>query len=78
MMTYKFWLWSNLYLNIKIIDIQKLMKNDEKKLTNEDLEAQQHLNEKKIEETKNKFSLQGWAGVFSKVNVALLKLEAID
>lgn len=74
---------NNLHLDIEINDIQKLMKYDE--LTNEDLidlEAQRHLEEKneneEMEEIKKKFTLKGLAGVFSKVNVTLLELKAMD
>lgn len=76
---------NNLHLDIERNDIQELIKYDEGELTNEDLielEAQQHLEEKnesvEMEEIKKKFTLHGLAGVFSKINAALLELEAMD
>ena len=76
-----------LNLDAEVEDIEELEEYAEGELTNEDLielEAQQHLEEEeekeeeRMEEVQKKFTAKGLAGVFSKVNAALLELEGMD
>ncbi|XP_059583646.1 tigger transposable element-derived protein 1-like [Alligator mississippiensis] len=76
-----------LNLDVEVKDIEELVKYVEGELTNEDLielEAQQHLEEEqeeeeeRMEEVQKKFTVNGLAGVFSKVNAAILELEGMD
>ena len=73
-----------LNLDVEVEDIEELVEYIEGELTNEDLielEGQQHLEEEeeeeRMEEVQNKFTVKGLAGVFSKVNVAILELEGM-
>ncbi|XP_028659019.1 tigger transposable element-derived protein 1-like [Erpetoichthys calabaricus] len=73
-----------LNLDVEVEDIAELVDYADGELTNEDLielEAMQHLEEEEEERTevvKKKFTVHGLAGVFSKINVAMLELEAMD
>nr|XP_020665086.1 tigger transposable element-derived protein 1 [Pogona vitticeps]XP_020665087.1 tigger transposable element-derived protein 1 [Pogona vitticeps] len=73
-----------LNLDVEVEDIEELVEYVEGELTNEDLielEAQQRLEEAEEEEkveVQKKFTVKGLAGVFSKVNAALLELEGMD
>ncbi|XP_023236446.1 uncharacterized protein LOC111635652 [Centruroides sculpturatus] len=73
-----------LNLDIEVEDIAELVDYADGELTNEDLielEAMQYLEEEedeRTEEVKKKFTAHGLAGVFSKINAAMLELEAMD
>jgi len=74
-----------LNLDVEVEDIEELVEYVEGELTNEDLielEAQQQLEEEeeeeRMEEVQKKFTVKGLAGVFSKVNAAILELEGMD
>ncbi|XP_059583233.1 tigger transposable element-derived protein 1-like [Alligator mississippiensis] len=74
-----------LNLDVEVKDIEELVEYVEGELTNEDLidlEAQQHLEEEeeeeRTEEVQKKFTVNGLAGVFSKMNAAILELEGMD
>lgn len=74
-----------LNLEVEVEDIEELVQYREGELNTEDLielEAQQNLAEEEenenMEEVPKKFTVKGLAGVFSKVNAAMLQLESMD
>ncbi|XP_018419693.1 PREDICTED: tigger transposable element-derived protein 1-like [Nanorana parkeri] len=73
---------NELNFEVALQDIKELVEYTEGELSTEDLielEAQQHLEEEgRIEEVPKNFTAKGLAGVFSKVNAAMLELEAMD
>lgn len=75
---------NSLNLDVEVEDIVELVDYAGGELTKDDLielEVLQHLEEegnKRIEEMQKRFTVHGLASVFSKINAAMLELEAMD